>query len=178
MELVVGASDFEAAGRSASGTLKTTGFFADPWELHAPPAQGNRALALSWEGADRACKALGGRLPTSEEWVLMASHPKRARYPWGETGLLCRTAAWGRAAGPCRWGGGPDAPGAHPAGCTDAGICDLVGNMAEWASDGTLHGGSYAATFAGALRVWSVQRPKAGESPPHAGARCVYDTAP
>lgn len=184
------AADFEAAGRVAAEPgkpLRSAGFWVDRWEAHeATRASGQRARRLSYGEAGAYCAAKGGRLPTSEEWVLLAAYPKRTRYPWGDTGLLCRTAAWGREAGPCAWNASQvavpnsaaDAPGAHPEGCSPAGLCDVVGNRAEWSDDGKLHGGSYASTFAGELRVWSVETPALGETPAYAGARCVYDAPP
>lgn len=176
-DVQVSAADFDAAGRSEPGTLHTDGFWADSHELH-DAAEGQRATSMSLADARRRCRERGGRLPTSAEWLLMASFPKKSRYPWGDTGLLCRTAVWGRSAGPCARGARQEAPGAHADGCSPAGICDLIGNLAEWTEDGRLHGGSFASTFAGELRVAAFETPKQDDALPRAGARCVYDEAP
>jgi formylglycine-generating enzyme required for sulfatase activity len=88
--------------------------------------------------AERFCEAHGGRLPTEDEWIVAAvsaMNPPR-RYPWGDTGAVCRRAAWGLKDGPCARGtGGPDTVGAHPDGDSPLGLHDLAGNVAEWVSD-------------------------------------------
>ncbi len=181
MQMPVSRADFDAR-HVAGHVLRTVGFWADSYEIWSEDAAlGYRARRLSLPEARAVCEARHGRLPSSEEWVLLASSSKRARYPWGDTGLLCRTATWGRLHGPCAHQGSEteaDAPGAHPDGCTSEGVCDLVGNRAEWSEDGVLHGGSYASTFAGELRVWATETPGTDTTPAHAGARCVYDSKP
>jgi len=90
------------------------------------------------------CRTRGGRLPTEDEWIVAAvsaNNPPR-RYPWGDTGAVCRRAAWGLDTGPCAHGAdGPDTVGAHPDGDTALGIHDMAGNVAEWVSvDGVAPG--------------------------------------
>ena len=74
-------------------------------------------------------------MPTDAEW-LAAAHAEAARYPWGDTGAVCRRAAWGLFSGPCANGAdGPDSVGAHPSGSTIDGVHDLGGNVSEWVFD-------------------------------------------
>lgn len=127
------------------------------------------------------CEARGGRLPTEDEWMVAAvsaMNPPR-RYPWGDTGAVCRRAAWGLAEGPCARGlreAGPDTVGAHPDGDSPLGIHDLAGNVAEWVSDGSgaAKGGSFSTALAADLRVWARLdvSPEAHDS--RVGLRCVY----
>ncbi len=78
------------------------------------------ARELSWEDAAAACKGLGKRLPTENEWSFAASRspldPARARM---------------RSAGVR----GPAPVGSHAGDCTRDGVCDLLGNVSEWTAD-------------------------------------------
>jgi formylglycine-generating enzyme required for sulfatase activity len=124
------------------------------------------------------CQARGGRLPTEEEWLAAASTEKATRYPWGDTGAVCRRAAWGLTDGPCAHGArGPDTVGAHNGGDSPLGIHDLAGNVAEWVADanGVVLGGSYASQLAAELRVWSRKVVSPETRDPTIGGRCAYD---
>jgi formylglycine-generating enzyme required for sulfatase activity len=127
--------------------------------------------------ASRYCEFAGGRLPSSEEWVFAAAGASGRRFPWGNTGLVCRRATFGLSAGPCARGGdGPDFAGARADGATPEGVLDLAGNVAEWTRerDGTFvaRGGSYRSELAADLKTWAFElRPaRAG----HVGFRCAY----
>jgi len=129
------------------------------------------------------CAFAGGRLPTSDEWVFAAAGSVGRRYPWGNTGLVCRRATFGLVAGPCaRAGTGPDLAGARPDGATPEGLLDLSGNVAEWTRerDGSFaaRGGSYRSELAADLKAWAVESRQTRA--PHVGFRCAYpaDTAP
>jgi len=127
--------------------------------------------------AERFCAFAGGRLPTSDEWLFAAAGVSGRRYPWGNTGLVCRRATFGLVAGPCGRGGtGPDLSGARPDGATPEGVLDLAGNVAEWTRepDGSFvaRGGSYRSELAGDLKTWAVEARQTRA--PHVGFRCVY----
>ena len=185
------ASDWEASYQVAPLVVATAPFWIDAYELTAEdPADPGRAAGDLTVGQARArCGARGGRLPTSAEWVAAAAYrpgngpgaggtpktiEKATRYPWGETGAVCRRGAFGLVHGPCAEivTAGPDTVGAHPDGATAAGLQDVAGNVAEWV-DGVqgpeLRGGSYTTAFAADLRLWAVTHAPTG------GARCAYD---
>jgi formylglycine-generating enzyme required for sulfatase activity len=130
------------------------------------------------------CNQRGGRLPTEEEWIAAAATAKATRYPWGDTGAVCRRAAWGMADGPCAHGArGPDTVGAHAGGDSALGIHDLAGNVAEWVRErsestsgkGVVLGGSYESQLASELRVWSRKVVGVDTRDPAIGGRCAYD---
>lgn len=178
-----GASDWEARGRVASRRIETAPFSLDVYELTRAdvgltddPARA--ASGLSRDEARAWCKQRGGRLPTDDEWLAAAA---TTRYPWGETGLVCRRAAWGLAHGPCARGAdGPDTVGAHPDGRSPEGVHDLTGNVAEWVEtpggEGRVRGGSFADDFAGSLRSWAERAVDPTSHDAQVGARCAYDT--
>ena len=132
---------------------------------------------LSPAEATQFCEFVGGRLPSSAEWVFAAAGAAGRRYPWGNTGLVCRRATFGLFSGPCADSAtGPDLAGARSDGATPDGVLDLAGNVAEWTRerDGTFvaRGGSYRSELAADLKTWAVERRqnRAG----HVGFRCAY----
>jgi formylglycine-generating enzyme required for sulfatase activity len=123
------------------------------------------------------CVYAGGRLPSSDEWQFAAAGDAGRRYPWGNTGLVCRRATFGLVTGPCgRAASGPDFAGARPDGATPEGIEDLAGNVAEWTHepDGSFvaRGGSYRSELAGDLKTWAFEARQTRA--PHVGFRCAY----
>jgi formylglycine-generating enzyme required for sulfatase activity len=186
--VVIGPADWEATGVAAR-TLHVTAFRIDAFEVtrgHWGTAQkGDAAQAAS--GMTRAeaeafCVARGGRLPTEDEWVVAAAsaaEPAR-RYPWGDTGAVCRRAAWGLAKGPCATGAdGPDTVGAHPDGDSPLGLHDLAGNVAEWVAsgdpgEGVARGGSWQSELASELRVWARLELDPAARDARVGVRCAY----
>jgi formylglycine-generating enzyme len=194
--LFLGPSDWEAEGRVSSRSITVQSFRMDAFEVTirrwqarpgvgagaAPPAASEGARAASGMTRDEAeafCRAEHGDLPTEEQWIAAAasaSNPPR-RYPWGDTGAVCRRAAWGLAAGPCAWGAnGPDTVGAHPDGDSPLGLHDVAGNVAEWvlAPVAVAKGGSWATPIATELRIWSRLELPLGGGDPRVGFRCVY----
>jgi formylglycine-generating enzyme required for sulfatase activity len=132
---------------------------------------------ISPEEAQRFCEFAGGRLPSSDQWLFAAAGVAGRRYPWGNTGLVCRRATFGLVAGPCGLAGsGPDFSGARPDGATPEGVLDLAGNVAEWTRelDGTFaaRGGSYRSEQAGDLKTWAVEARRTRA--PYIGFRCAY----
>jgi len=199
--VAVGPSDWEAEGRVAPRTIGVRGFEIDAFEVTRgrwrdgrdgldPAARGpdeDAARAASGMTRDEAaafCASRGGRLPTEDEWIVAAAsavNPVR-RYPWGDTGAVCRRASWGMVDGPCaRTGSGPDTVGAHPDGDSPLGLHDLAGNVAEWvAADaehpgvGVAKGGSWRSALATDLRLWARLELSPGARDPRVGVRCAY----
>src|SRR5882724_4475505 len=172
-----GTGDWEAEGRVHPHEAKVAPFEIDAFEItegdYGECVRANRCTALSSTGepgralggmgradVEAYCAFRNGRLLTDDEWTLAAAGPGTRRYPWGETGAVCRRAAWGLADGPCGFGFvGPELAGAHPDGATPDGLYDLAGNVAEWVAGegpdrplpgrpgdarGAARGGSYA----------------------------------
>lgn len=184
----VNTNDWEEVGRphEAPLTIHTGAFAIDAFEVteghlhHARIDAARAASNVSAAEAESYCASRGGRLPTREEWFVVAAGDKDRRYPWGETGAVCRRAAWGLANGPCANGAdGPDTVGAHSSGDSAAGVHDLAGNVAEWVrvKDGVFYakGGSYKSLLAAELRTWSDVEPSPGTRDLAIGFRCAYD---
>jgi formylglycine-generating enzyme len=193
--VVVGPSDWEAEGRTAPRTIHVRAFRIDAFEATVGKMRGRASdpgLAASGLDRDEAsayCASRGGRLPTADEWFVAAAGKTASRYPWGETGAVCRRAAWGLASGPCSTKGtGPDTVGAHPDGDTPTRLHDMAGNVAEWVLDpgmagtgehaGVACGGSWASGLATELRTWSCLEVSPKARDPRIGVRCAYDLAP
>jgi formylglycine-generating enzyme required for sulfatase activity len=190
-EVAIGPSDWEAEGRTVSRTIRVEAFRVDAFEVTrgrwGAVADGDEARAAS--GMTRAeaaafCTARGGRLPSEDEWIVAAAsavNPVR-RYPWGETGAVCRRAAWGMSSGPCAIGAdGPDTVGAHSDGDSPLGLHDLAGNVAEWVAPeprggeiGVAKGGSWQSALATELRAWARLELSPDARDPRVGLRCVY----
>jgi formylglycine-generating enzyme required for sulfatase activity len=194
--LVIGPSDWEAEGRVPARRIETKDFAIDAFEATLGSwadyagleVSADRARAKSGVTRDEAesyCASRGGRLPTDDEWIVAASVSVRGsvrRYPWGDTGAVCRRGAWGLAQGPCAsTGEGPDTVGAHPEGATDRGIFDMAGNVAEWVARdpdkpdaGVARGGSWRTALATELRTWNMLELDPGSRDDRVGARCAY----
>jgi formylglycine-generating enzyme required for sulfatase activity len=132
---------------------------------------------ISPSEASAFCAFAGGRLPTADEWLFAAAGGTGRRYPWGNTGLVCRRATFGLVTGPCAQGGaGPDLAGARPDGATPEGLLDLSGNVAEWTleHDGSFaaRGGSFRSELAADLKAWAVEPRQTRAA--HVGFRCAY----
>ncbi len=206
--VIVGPADWEAEGRVKPHTVRVEAFAIDRLEVSAgracahPVMAGSRfcdvrdparaANGVSLEQARRYCASKGGRLPTDDEWLAAAGGDRPRRYPWGDTGAVCRRAAWGLHSGPCgEDADGPDTVGAHPEGATPLGIHDLAGNVAEWVEVACpepgagcpriVRGGSWKTRLATELRTWLRREVTIGggdvDGDSTIGFRCAYDLA-
>ncbi len=188
--ITVGPSDWEADKIVRPRELHVRAFAIDAFEItegriHPDRAGEDPARAaggLSRDEVSTFCKDHGGRLPTEDEWIVAASGASATRYPWGDTGAVCRRAAWGLASGPCAHGAkGPDTVGAHRGGDSALGVHDLAGNVAEWVSandaQGVVLGGSFESQLAAELRVWSRAYVDPQAQKASVGGRCAYDRA-
>jgi formylglycine-generating enzyme required for sulfatase activity len=150
------------------------------------PSRGEPGLPqarITAEEAETYCRFREGRLPTDDELAFATMGSEGRRYPWGETGAVCRRVAFGLEQGPCAHdSGGPQLAGSHSSGATADGIHDLAGNVAEWTRpiDGvsSVRGGSWRDVGAEAVRAWSFVRLDPGTRSPAVGFRCVYEVAP
>lgn len=200
--LTIGPSDWEAEGLVGARTIRVDAFRIDAFEVtdgrYRPGAGDARerqraASGMTLEDAAAFCTASGGRLPTEDEWIVAAAGPPAAarpgapgasRYPWGETGAVCRRAAWGLLDGPCGAGAsGPDTVGAHPDGDSRTGLHDAAGNVAEWVTRSPSEpgrpvaiakGGSWQSSLASDLRTWARLELPAHAGDPRVGFRCAY----
>lgn len=147
-------------------------------EPDADAEPGQPVTGVSPAEAEGFCRFVGGRLPTAAEWMFAAAGTTARKFPWGNTGLVCRRASYGLVRGPCADGGNlPELAGARPDGQTREGALDLAGNVAEWTRepDGSFRarGGSFLSTVAAELATWAVESPS--ERAAHVGFRCAYD---
>lgn len=191
--ITIGPSDWEADNVVRAREIHVMPFALDAFEVteaRIDPSRASRedgaraAGGISRDEMRAYCNHRGGRLPTEDEWIAAASGAKGTRYPWGDTGAVCRRGAWGLVDGPCAHGAkGPDTVGAHEDGDSALGVHDLAGNVAEWVdapndSRGIVLGGSYASALASELRVWSRAYVDPSSHDPTVGGRCAYDRAP
>lgn len=188
--IALGPSDWEAEGRAESRTLHVSPFRIDAFEITRglwDPGSENplrAASGMTREEAASFCEKRGGRLPTEDEWIVAAASASSppSRYPWGDTGAVCRRAAWGLERGPCGTGAtGPDTVGAHGDGDSPFGVHDLAGNVSEWVQADPAHpevavakGGSWRTVLASELRVWARIELRRGARGADVGARCAY----
>jgi formylglycine-generating enzyme required for sulfatase activity len=195
----LGSGDWEAIGRIGAYEVRLAPFLLDAYEVTeeryaacvaasaCPPAggtgePGRPVTGVTAEEAERFCVFAGGDLPTSEQLAFAMAGAKGRRYPWGDTGAVCRRAAWGLARGPCGDdASGPEVAGSHPDGASPEGVFDLAGNVAEWTlppPDGApithVRGGSWQSREASALRSWQRAEVAVGVRSEAIGFRCAY----
>jgi len=152
------------------------------------PLRGEPGLpvtGVTLDEAARFCAFAGGALPSRDQLAFAGAGPAGRRYPWGDTGAVCRRVAFGLREGPCGEGAaGPDLAGSRPAGASPEGILDLAGNVAEWtapddpggrsAGVADVVGGSWADAGAPALRTWNRRLVPVDARAPDVGFRCAY----
>jgi formylglycine-generating enzyme required for sulfatase activity len=150
-----------------------------PLPLRGEP--GVPMTGISLAEAERFCAWAGGVLPTRDQLAFAGAGPAGRRYPWGDTGAVCRRAAFGLRLGPCGRGAtGPEIAGARPDGASPEGVLDLAGNVAEWTSPGDpgapqteAVGGSWSDDAAASLRTWNRRLVPVGTRAPDLGFRCA-----
>ena len=126
------------------------------------------------------CASVKGRLPKLNERMALAAGAESRRFPWGQTGLVCRRATYGVIVGPCaEHGNQPDIAGIHADGQSPEGVLDLSGNVAELVIDAEekawVCGGSFRSRTALELKSWAcVLWTKPSDD---IGFRCVYETS-
>jgi formylglycine-generating enzyme required for sulfatase activity len=157
----------------------------NPIALEGEP--GRAIASVTLDEAERFCAWSGGTLPTADQLGFAAAGQSGRRYPWGDTGVVCRRAAWGLAGGPCGQGAaGPELTGAHPDGASPDGVHDLAGNVTEWArpephmppSVAQVRGGSWADSAASTMRSWHFRELPVTTRSAEVGFRCVYGVIP
>ncbi|WP_437733176.1 formylglycine-generating enzyme family protein [Sorangium sp. So ce1335] len=200
--LRLGPSDWEAQGIVEAREVFVPAFSLDAFEVTEQPyaacvdagacaplplrgEPGVPVTGITMEEAARFCAFAGGALPTGDQLAFAAAGPSGRRYPWGDTGAVCRRVVFGLRAGPCGWNAtGPELAGARPDGAAvhaTGRLFDLAGNVAEWAApdlpgaeiSGT-HGGSWADEAAAALRAWNRRLLPVSTRAPDIGFRCAY----
>jgi sulfatase modifying factor 1 len=138
-------------------------------------APGEPVRSVTPAQAEAFCKFAGGRLPTGAEWTFAAMGKEGRRFPWGNTGLVCRRAAYGIVNGPCaEASSGPEPVGSRPDGATPDGVQDLAGNVAEWTREPqryVVRGGSYRSHTASELKTYAAE---ISGVRPDIGFRCAY----
>jgi formylglycine-generating enzyme len=182
-ELFIGAADWDGA----SGGERFPRTHVAPFRLDVSEVTRQRFGASGGEPglpmtdvsanlAQKFCERQRGRLPTAAEWVFASAGTQARRYAWGNTGLVCRRAAFGLERGPCAQAGGPELSGSRPDGGSPEGLMDLTGNVAEWTVEATgqfaARGGSFRSTSAAELKSWAASPSR--EKALHIGFRCAY----
>jgi formylglycine-generating enzyme required for sulfatase activity len=188
-ELFIGAADWDGASsaerfprtRVANFRLDVAEVTIERWSACSTcearvGAPGLPVSNVAPEQAEAFCRSQHGRLPTSAEWVWAAAGSAARRYAWGNSGLVCRRAAFGLEHGPCAELKGPELVGSRPDGASPEGVLDLAGNVAEWAREAggayVARGGSYRSVAAADLKSWAVLADSS--EAPYIGFRCAY----
>lgn len=91
-------------------------------------------VCVDWHQAEEFSRWAGGRLPSEAEWEYAARSAGKRRLPWGDEQPDCRrTVIFGGGYGCGRnttW-----EVCSRPQGNTEQGLCDMVGNVAQWVLD-------------------------------------------
>ena len=144
---------------------------------------------VSWEQAHLFATWVEAQLPTEDQWGYVVGVHNTRRFPWGDKSPTCGEAVINQREGGC--GELSTAPVcSKPLGNSPQGVCDLIGNVAEWMGSSfearppgegrpgvpsvqrVLRGGSWNSPPAG-LREWGRVWAGAGEQHPEFGFRLV-----
>jgi len=163
----------EVTTRSFERFLAATGARQpEAWAQDRPEQGSSRPVTgVALEEGHRFCRWAGGRLPSEPEWERAAAGTYGRMYPWGNT-FQPEVVATGPRPGPV---------GSFPAGASESGVQDLIGNAVEWVApaDGEapfLKGGG-AGVWAdrSLLMVFGRIAPDSAAWRPGPGFRCAYD---
>jgi eukaryotic-like serine/threonine-protein kinase len=91
-------------------------------------------IYVDWNMVKAYCDWRGAQLPTEAQWEKAARGLRENIYPWGDS-LDCSKANYYDAAHSKYCVGDTSRVGSYPAGKSDNGVFDLIGNVAEWVSD-------------------------------------------
>jgi len=101
------------------------------WDV--PGREGHPINCVDHRQAKQYCEFAGKRLPTSDEWVWVATGGERRWiWPWGNERVDDTRVCWKRRDFEGGGGEGTCLPGSRPRGDSPDGIADLSGNVKEW----------------------------------------------
>jgi formylglycine-generating enzyme required for sulfatase activity len=123
-----GVCDLEETDQADWGDSQHCNYFQDrmDWPMNC----------ISWHQADQFAKWVDGHLPSEAQWEYVAkSLGKTDRYPWGETSKGCKFAVLADTHSQvCKYNQ-TQMVCSIPQGNTLQGVCDMIGNVAEWTAD-------------------------------------------
>lgn len=161
------------------------------WQL--PDADNLPINCLNWYQQEAYCLWAGKRLPTAPEWGWAAQgREERRRYPWGDALPSCELAVIGIDRDRNLVGCGRNQPwpvGSKPTDMTRDGVLDMMGNLGEPTSTGTIEGDEQS-TRIGRGTSWATRAFASSSVDQHgghsvreawsdnAGIRCAKDAGP
>ncbi len=177
-------ADYRACVRAKQGCqVPKSLWIAAPEGPSYPQGQENYPVwGITWEDADAYCRFIQARLPTEAEWIQAARRGSIEPYPWGKGFDVAYANVFETGIGDV-----VDVR-SYPQGCTDGGICDLIGNAREWISDRVndpcdprqgegdhiAKGGSFQDSYLDTT-IWTRFQ---ADQQPYVGVRCARDQTP
>jgi formylglycine-generating enzyme required for sulfatase activity len=132
-----------------------------------PSRRNHPVNCLNWDQAWQFAWFKGARLPSEAEWEYAATSAGKTPFPWGAQTPDCgRAAGLGGAADGCVDGTRPVCELA--AGVTAQGLCDMLGNVAQWVED------AYQPSYAGAPADGAAREGRAAFRVVRGGGANVY----